>query len=489
MITDAPEAKVARVDSAMFVALTMVAMLALALAAGVVGFTIVLLPIAVLFFGFMAFVAVRPVAAAYVFLATQPFVGGIDRGSLIPLLRPSEAIQAVLVSAVLCGVLYRAAHGERLSARITKLDRALLLLCAVSSIWPLFWMLARGQIPGSTDIQDTIVLWRLAALYVLFRTVVRTPEQLRRCLWILLVSASLLAFLAILDALGLFKPGGPWAPTVVDNTSGRGSATLGSSIAVGDYLSYSFAVVLVWLLRRKDHRRVLLTSAGLIFLGILGTGQFSAWIGVLIVVLVIATYEGQMARLAKWLGPIAAVGAVIAWPVISTRLAGFGGGGLPHSWQGRIDNLTHFYLPRLAGFHWVLGVRPNTVLPAIETWRDVVYLESGYLWLFWVGGVPLVCAFLWFLSRGFRHTKRVARERVDDDIGVAALATRAALWCLLILSLTDPHLTLRGGSDLFFCLLGLSANMNVPPTASPPEDPVEPLPELSQPWAPEASGP
>ena len=65
-----------------------------------------------------------------------------------------------------------------------------------------------------------------------------------------------------------------------------------------------------------------------------------------------------------------------------------------------------------------------------------------------------MCGFLWFLWHGLRHTKRVAQER-DDDIGVAALAARAALWCLLILSLTDPHLTFRGGSDLFFCLLGL----------------------------------
>jgi hypothetical protein len=40
----------------------------------------------------------------------------------------------------------------------------------------------------------------------------------------------------------------------------------------------------------------------------------------------------------------------------------------------------------------------------------------------------------------------------------------------LILSILDPHLTMRGGADLFFCLLGLSANMNVP----------EPPPELEQ---------
>src|SRR6202043_1844551 len=148
----------------------------------------------------------------------------------------------------------------------------------------------------------------------------------------------------------------------------------------------------------------------------------------------------------KWPAPLAIGGAVVAWPVLSTRLAGFGGSGhalLPQSWRGRIDNLTNFYVPRLSGFHWVPGIRPNTVLPAPAAWRDVISLESGYLWLFWVGGIPLVLGFLWMLRNGFRLTRQVSKTRADD-IGVAAVGARAALWCLLVLSLIDPHLTLRG---------------------------------------------
>jgi hypothetical protein len=233
----------------------------------------------------------------------------------------------------------------------------------------------------------------------------------------------------------------------------------------------------VWLVRGRRPLPLIAAMCGLIFLGILGTGQFSAWFEIMIVVVVVAVNEGQVRRLMKWLGPVAIVGAIVAWPVVSTRLAGFGSseGLLPHSWLGRIDNLTNFYVPRMSGFKWTLGVRPDTVLPAPETWRDVIYLESGYLWLFWVGGIPLFLGFLWFLRHGFRVTREVAHSRADD-IGVAAVATRAALWCLLILSLIDPHLTLRGGADLFFCLLGLTANLNVPPTH--PDNPELDGPEL-----------
>ena len=410
----------------------------------------------------MAFVAMRPVWAAYIFLATQPFVGGIDRGQLIPLFRPSEAIQLILTSAVLLGVVVRVIRGEQLSVRLTKLDRAVALLAILSSVWPLCWQFTRGHIPSSTDFQSTVVLWRLASLYALFRWVVRTREQARRCLWILLVSASLLALLAIVDSLGIWHPGGPWTPALNEGTStGRGGATLNSAIAVGDYLSYSLGVALVFLLRGRRPRLFVAGACGVIVLGVLGTGQFSAWIEMLIVIAVVARAEKQMGRLLKWIGPAAVVAAVVAGPVISQRLAGFNGSQLPQSWVIRWSNVTTLYLPRLAGFRWVLGVRPDTTLIPPETWRDIVYLESGYLWLFYVGGIPLVITFIWFLRRGFDHTKKVIARR-HDDIGVAAVATRAALWCLAVLSLLDPHLTLRGGADLFFCLLGLSANLNVP---------------------------
>jgi hypothetical protein len=251
-------------------------------------------------------------------------------------------------------------------------------------------------------------------------------------------------------------------------SSGRGAATLNSPIAVGDYLSYSLGVALVWLLRGRQPRLLIAAASGVIVLGVLGTGQFSAWIEMVIVIIVVARAEKQTGRLLAYMGPAAAVAAVVAGPVIAQRLAGFNGSKLPQSWMVRWDNVTHLYLPQLAGFRWVLGVRPDTTVIPPETWRNIVYLESGYLWLFFVGGIPLVVTFIWFLRRGFVHTKRVIARR-NDDVGVAAIAARAALWCLAILSVFDPHLTMRGGSDLFFCLLGLSANLNVPePVPAPP---------------------
>ncbi len=420
---------------------------------------------------FFVMVAARPVRAAYVFLALEPLVGGIDRGVLIPVVRPSEALQVFLTMAVLAGVVVRALRGETLRIHITKLDRALVVLAVLSSVWPLFWLLARGQLPTSSDVFFSLVLWRLAALYALFRWVVRTPEQVRRCFWILVGGASLLALIALAQALGHLNLGGVWTPTLKGDTTGRGGATLNSAIATGDYLAYSLAVALPWYLRTRGPRRLLGCLIGIIAIGSLGTGQFSAWIGALIVFFVVVSNEGAMRRVLVWFPPVIALGALVAWPVISTRLSGFGSyWGVPPSWLGRIDNLTNFYIPRLSGFNWVLGVRPDPVLPASETWRDAIFLESGLLWFFWVGGIPLFLGFLWFARATLRHTRRVYHSR-GDDIGVAALAARAAFTAMLILTVIDMHLTMRGGGDLFFVLLGLSANLQVPIR---PREPVPP---------------
>jgi len=172
----------------------------------------------------VAYIAARPQWAAYIYLATLPFVGGIDRGAIIPLVRPSEAIQVGLTAAVLAGGLFRFFRGEPIHIRLTRLDRTIIVMAALSSIWPLFWLFARNRVPSGNDFFETLILWRLAALYALFRGAVRTPAQLRKCMWILLWSAGFLAVIAILDSLGIYKMGGIWTPSITSDSAGRGGA-------------------------------------------------------------------------------------------------------------------------------------------------------------------------------------------------------------------------------------------------------------------------
>jgi hypothetical protein len=416
-------------------------------------------------FAVFALVAARPIAGAYMYLAALPFVAGLERGAILPQLRLHEALQVFITVAIVSGLCVHFLRVPTARVRITRFDVAIIVLATLASVWPLAWLLARGRVPTTNDLFATLILWRLAALYTLFRFVVRTPEQVRRCLWILVAGAVTLAAVSTLQALGL--------PTITvilggDVPQGRGQGTLSSSIAVGDYLAYTLAVVLAMYLRQRARCRVLIAVGGALLIGALGTGQFSAWIAAAIVLFAVAAHEHRLSRLLLRAIPIVLVGLVLTWPVVGARLAGFGGDlGLPPSWLGRIDNLKHFYLPELGGFNWVLGVRPDSVIPAPETWRDLIYLESGFLWLFWVGGIPLFVAFVWFLREALRKTRQVARSR-SDDLGAIALGAWASLCAMAVLTTIDMHLTLRGGGDLLFILLGLSANRLVPRVRSRP---------------------
>src|SRR4029453_6776205 len=62
-----------------------------------------------------------------------------------------------------------------------------------------------------------------------------------------------------------------------------------------------------------------------------------------------------------------------------------------------------------------LGVRRAacSTLAAPEHWREWVYIESGYPWLLWTGGVPLVAAFLFFLWISLQDLRRVIHGRSD----------------------------------------------------------------------------
>jgi hypothetical protein len=129
---------------------------------------------------------------------------------------------------------------------------------------------------------------------------------------------------------------------------------------------------------------------------------------------------------------------------VATRLSGFQSEtGIPKSWEDRLENLRTFFWPELTShYHWVLGVRPSPRVPAPETWRDWVWIESGHTYLLWTGGVPFLVAFVAFLWTAMRRVWHVA--------------SFTGLTLVAVLMTFDPHLTFRGAADLNFSLLALA---------------------------------
>lgn len=443
-----------------------------ALVVGAVGVAVVLgglavwhpaAPLAVVaLVGVGALVWSRPAVAAYLVIGLTPLTAGVDRGTLLPVLRPNEALD-VLVAAML-GVrwLLTLRTGQVPRPRLAGIEWTLLLLAVTSSLWPLAVMFLRQQQPNGEDISYALVLWKYLGVYVIVRAAVHTTAEVRRCLWVSMASAAVVATIAVLQSLDLLGVSGLLTSyTTNGNTDalsiGRGSATLGLPAAVADLMIYNLAIALA-LVRRQPGTRVVLGCLCAVFtLGALAAGEFSSASGVVIGVVAAAAVTGTGALLLRWSPLLACAGVVALWPVIQTRLSGFDSvSGLPVSWTGRLYNLENYFWPQVfSGWNWLLGIRPAARIPAPHRANGYVWIESGYTWLLWGGGVALLASFVLFVWVALAWSRRIALGE-PGPAGAAAAAVFAGVIVIAVLMLFDPHLTYRGAADSMFGLLALT---------------------------------
>lgn len=437
--------------------------LALVLAAliAAVGPVFTLLAVAVV--ALVAAVALRPALGAYALIGVTPLVAGIDRGAAIPVLRPNEALLAVVAVAlgVRAVVSLKATTWPRV--RVSRLDVAILLVAVTSSVLPLAWMALRAHAIEQDDVLYSLMLWKYYAVFLVFRSAVRSVAQARTALWISLTSASIVAVIAVLQSLHLFGVEAflatYYAPygNATAVTINRGGSTLGLPIAVADLMIFNLAVAIGLLVRERSRRTLLLGMAYLFIIGIVAAAEFSGVIALVLAVVTIAVLTRRVGYLGL-LGAALLVAVAALRPVVERRLQGFESvSGLPPSWEGRLHNLENYFWPQLfSADNWILGVRPAARVATPTMATGYIWIESGYTWLLWAGGIPLLASFFYFLWTAGREGLSAARAH-EDAVGAAGVAVVTGLTVVAAMMILDPHLTYRGSADVLFALLGIAA--------------------------------
>ena len=333
-------------------------------------------------------------------------IAGMDRGLVIPVLRPNEAILALVAAGLVVRGVIRAASGPLPRPTVNSTDLSILLLAVTSSVVPLAWLAIRGAAIGQDDVLYALMVWKYFGVYLVARAGVRTERQVYVCLWIAMAAASVVAVVAVLQSLQLFgvaralatyyAPYGS-AQALLNN---RGGSTLALPIAVADLMALNLAIA-VGLLVRGRGPRWLLAALGMLFMvGVLASGQFSGAIGLFLGLLVMALITRRVRQLILFVPAL--IGAMFAFqPVIQRRLEGFEtASGLPVSWSGRLYNLSNYFWPELfSSGHFLLGVRPAARVATSTMATGYIWIESGYTWLLWAGGIPLLLSFLYFSGR------------------------------------------------------------------------------------------
>jgi putative peptidoglycan lipid II flippase len=416
--------------------------------------------LAVLLILLSGWVMARPPVAAYLLIFLTPLIVGINAGSIVPALRPNEALLAVCGAAIGLRWLAGVRTGEIRWPRIDRVDVSLIALGITSSVLPLMMMVVRQRAISSDDLLYCIVMWKLLAEYVIIRAVITTREQAMRCLWLSMLAAAIVCGLGIMQSLHLAGVPGLlaryYAPLGIDTSlsNGRGSSLLGLPAATADLAILNLAIAIAMIVR-GTRRRLWLSGLGVLCaLGVVAAAEFSTLIGLIVAVTAILVLT-RSGRIAAAIVPVALVGGVLLWPVIKIRIGGFNSAtGLPVSWVNRLYNLQTYFWPVLfSDDNWILGVRPAARIATSSRQYGYVWIESGYTWLLWGGGIPLLASYLGFVAtvvqKGWAYMHRA------DAAGIAGTAVAVTMCSQVVLMLFDPHLTYRGSGDALFMILAL----------------------------------
>jgi len=149
-------------------------------------------------------VARHPPLAAYILLGATPLIAGIDRGAVVPILRPNELLALVLGAGLVFGSVVRTGRLAFRIPRLTVTERAIVMMAIAGSALPLAWMRLRGVTITSDDLQYALLIWKFLGVYAIVRASIRTPRDVGICLRITLVAGCVVACIAILQALQLF---------------------------------------------------------------------------------------------------------------------------------------------------------------------------------------------------------------------------------------------------------------------------------------------
>ena len=413
----------------------------------------------------------RPVEAVAGYVLLNPLLVGLDRGAVVPFLRLNEVLLLPLLAGLFVVLLRRwARKGWAIAWRGDGIDVAVLALAFTGSVTTLVWNFARNREITADDLLYAVSLWKLVVLYAVVRLVVRDPRSVRRTLTAVVVSACLVGVIGVLQALGV----GP----VIDVLSalipvgdegytydgGRAMATVGNPIAFGDIMIFGAIVAAALAWRVPGRSRLLWAVAAALCLCTLASGQVSIVLGLAVAALSFAIVTRTVGRVVIGACALLAVAAVVLQPILDARLSDSDPStGLPSSWTGRygrLENLQQYFLPDIGtDFNWVFGVRTAGRAEGQEFWRPWVYIESGYVWALWTGGLLLLVAVAALLVSAVRAGRRLvaSTDPTTSAVGIALVTLACTLAFLMIF---DPHLTFRGGSELLFVLLALGAALD-----------------------------
>jgi hypothetical protein len=408
----------------------------------------------------------RPAAGCAALALAVPLTAGLGRGTVVPVLRPNEAL-AVLVLTGLA-----ANHFWRPRPLVFNGLDLIVAGFALGEVLIPWLVLVLGTTPAGLDTWRTVLSpIQYLVVYLLFSRSNATPRTLRLTLNLVMLASIVVAVVAVAELLnasarsfiGAYYPTPPWPAW---DAVYRPASLLGHFSAVGGFALMNCILALALATARPagfDARWLSVVMAANIA-ALLASETFAPLL-TLPVALIVVLVHGRRFPL-HVVVVIGALGAclLVLGPVISGRvdqqqlLIGGGGFQLPVSMETRIRYWQEFFLPGAANHFW-LGT--GTTLASEVPERLALNVDNEYLFAVFRAGVFGIL----MLIGVFAALAVVAwRERSNPDPMTRALAAAcaASVIAIAMVGLTAEYLTFSAVSQMFWMLVGLLAARRAP---------------------------
>jgi hypothetical protein len=428
--------------------------------------------------GLVCAVLAWPTLGGWLLIGLVPTLSGLEPGILIPNVRLSEALVGVIGLTVLIGT-------RRLAA--VRWGMLEWLLLAYGILWAglgLYDDISLGQHLSLSSWGTLIGQLQFFLLYRTVRVTLRTRQERKVGLVILLAAAVPMTILAILQEIGV---GGvrTWLFTITGGTSAlqtgsiiRATSLFGNWASLAGFL-FPLLMVLVALAlggRLKKHALIAVLLAALLVIGILLTAELSILFCVILGVFWLGLKYGRFLKMMRWAAIAVVIALCVVGPVLGQRFNqqfGATAGSSRSSIQPQTVNFreqvwTQQYLPAIAKRP---AVGYGVELPSTIQWQ---YPESQYIGVLIEGGYTLLVMFLLLMWGMFDQARRVSRspDPFEQALGRSLVV---CVFSILLLGIIWPFLSNGGFPQVLWCLFALAVPVQsrIHPVAKTPLVPAE----------------
>ena len=415
--------------------------------------------------GFLAITAWRPAAGCAIFALSIPLTTGLGRGTVIPLLKPNEAILLLLIAGLLVHHLPQPRRRP-----LNQLDLAVGGY-TVGVVVISFLVLLVSQSPYLFNV-DTLraVLSPLQFLlvYVIFSRVDLSGRDVQAILNLTMLASIVVGLLAAAqlanlpgarDFVAIYYP--PLANIQTSWDPGyRPTSTLGHYSAVGAFETINFILALALSTMRHPAFPKLWLSL-VMAVNLAGLVASLTWAPLLVLPLLIALVMWFGRHMPAQLGMTVlalAVALVIFWPAVSGRgavqgvLNGVGQDlAIPTTFAYRMRVWEAFFVPALADHMWLGSgtVIPGDVPTPLTNFVDNEYLREGFR----AGVVGITLLAIMLIAIGILGwSQRGSPDPMLRSLGATSLAM---VVFFPLVGITAEYMFFAGVSQEFAMLAGL----------------------------------